>query len=95
MATPSFLLSKYGDYWHRYQDSGDWNVVREGERHVRATLSNWGSVSVPTCVRLSAYIEKFVDLVGAQGTRVTRTKCRSRGDRVCEYDIHWTAGVTA
>jgi hypothetical protein len=91
MASADFLFSKYGDFWRRYQDTGQWSMTRENERCVRATLSSWGSTSEATCVRLAAYMEKFLELCGAHGARATRTRCRSRGDAVCEYRLAWSA----
>jgi predicted hydrocarbon binding protein len=93
MASPSFLFSKYGAFWRRYQDSGEWSVVKEGERRVRGSLVGWGSVSESTCVRLAAYIERMLELCGAKGIRVTRPRCRSRGDACCEYLCEWSGGA--
>ncbi len=95
MATPSFLLQKYGDYWRRYQDSGEWTITKEGDRRVRASLARWGSVESATCIRLGAYIQRFVELIGAVAPRVHRSKCRGRGDAVCEYVVEWYDGPKA
>jgi len=94
MASPSFLLSKYGEFWRRYQDSGTWAVDREAPKRVRCTLSNWGSRSEATCVRLSSYIERFLQLAGGKGARALRTKCNARGDRSCEYLCEWDSGLS-
>jgi hypothetical protein len=94
LASPTFLLQKYGDYWRRYQDTGAWSVQKEDARRVRATLEKWGSVSEATCIRLAAYIEKMVELAGGRGAHTTRTRCRSRGDAVCEYLVDWREGAT-
>ncbi|MBX3191004.1 MAG: hypothetical protein KF819_28670 [Labilithrix sp.] len=93
MASVGFVLGKYGEYWRRYQDSGEWTVSTEGPRRVRGTLSGWGSTSEATCARLAAYVERFCELCGAKGARVTRARCRTRGDRVCEYLIEWRGGL--
>jgi predicted hydrocarbon binding protein len=95
VATPTYLLTKYGEYWRRYQDSGVWKVDREADRRVRASLAQWGSTSQATCVRLAGYIEGFLEVIGAKGVRVDRVKCRSRGDNVCEYLAEWKSGVTS
>lgn len=95
IATPTYLLTKYGEYWRRYQDTGTWKVAREAERSVRATLAQWGSKSEASCVRLAGYIEGFLDNVGAKATTVARVRCRSRGDAVCEYLAEWRGGMRA
>lgn len=95
LSTPTYLLGKYGEYWRRYQDTGVWTVNREGERTVRASLAQWASRSEASCERLAGYIEGFLDTIGANGTKVERVRCRSRGDRVCEYVAVWKGGLTA
>lgn len=91
MASPSFLMARYGEFWRRYQDTGTWTVHRPSDLHVRCTLAGWASTSETTCVRLAAYVERFLALVGANGVHLTRTKCTARGDAVCEYDAKWSS----
>jgi predicted hydrocarbon binding protein len=95
LSTPTSLLTKYGEYWRRYQDTGVWTVQREAERTVRAALAQWGSTAEASCVRLAAYIEGFLSQIGAKGVNVRRMKCRARGDDVCEYLAEWKSGATA
>lgn len=89
MANPAFLIEKHADYWRRYQDSGDWTIVRERETRARATLAGWGSKSEASCARLASYVARMVELIGQKNVRVTRPKCRARGDAVCELVIEW------
>jgi predicted hydrocarbon binding protein len=89
MANPAFLIEKHADYWRRYQDTGDWTIVRERDTRVRATLSGWGSRSEASCSRLAAYVGRMVELIGQKNVRVTRARCRARGDAVCELVLEW------
>lgn len=93
MATVEFLLTKYGEFWKRYQDTGRWQIEREGPHVVRAKLTGWASRSEATCIRLGGYIERFLQIVGAQGAKVTRLKCAVRGDRHCELLCEWESGL--
>ena len=81
-------------YWRRYQDSGEWSVEPVGPLAARARLSGWASRSDATCVRLATYIERFLQLAGGQGAKVSRVKCCSRGDRFCEYHCEWKKGLS-
>ncbi len=42
VAVAAYFLRKYTSFWRRYQDTGDWVIVREGDRRIRATLDGVG-----------------------------------------------------
>ena len=41
------------------------------------------------CTSGTAYFRRAVEMCGARAARVTHTRCRSRGDAVCEFYITW------
>ena len=89
LASPAFLMEKYGDFWRRYQDSGAWSVSRDGETRVHAALAGWASNEDACCARLGAYIGRMIELVVRKDVRVTHAKCHVRGDARCEYVLDW------
>jgi predicted hydrocarbon binding protein len=89
MANPAFTLERTAEFWRRYQDSGEWTIVREAPNRVRATLAGWGSLDEVTCVRLCAYTRRLFELVGAKDVFLDRTACRLRGDDACVFVGGW------
>lgn len=41
------------------------------------------------CISGTAYFRRSVELCGARAARISHTRCRSRGDPVCEFYITW------
>jgi predicted hydrocarbon binding protein len=90
MANPAFVIERLAEFWGRYQDSGVWNVVRESETRVTATLRGWGSRDEATCVRLAAYSKRLFELVGAKNAWLDRRSCEARGDEACVFAGGWS-----
>lgn len=89
LATPVYVIERSTSYWRRFQDTGEWKVVREPPRGVRATLEGWGSEDELTCVRLAAYMFRLFQLVGAKNGTLERVACRVRGDPACVFEGEW------
>lgn len=89
MAHPAYVLERAAGFWRRFQDSGTWEVERQSPTRVRATLRDWGSEDELSCIRLSAYIERLFQLVGARNGALERLACRARGDEACVFAGHW------
>jgi uncharacterized protein (TIGR02265 family) len=41
------------------------------------------------CLTIVGWHERAIELSGGRNVKVSQTKCRSRGDRVCQYDCSW------
>ena len=41
------------------------------------------------CLTVVGWYEKAIEMCGATNAKVTETKCRARGDDVCEYLCEW------
>ncbi len=77
MASPTFLVQRYGEYWRRYQTTGAWNIEGTPPWRVRARLDDWESRVEPTRVRLVAYIERMLELIGFESVVVQRVLSRA------------------
>ena len=89
MANPAYVMERSAGFWGRFQDSGTWTVERESPTRVRATLRDWGSEDELTCIRLTAYMERLFQLVGARNGSLQRLACRARGDAACLFTGRW------
>jgi hypothetical protein len=41
------------------------------------------------CLTVVGWHERAIELSGGRNVKVSQAKCRSRGDRVCQYDCRW------
>jgi hypothetical protein len=87
--SPAFLISRTGKVWHRFHDTGEWEVKGHGKQ-IEGTLRDFGVVSAAYCRMLTEWIRRAGQLTGSKGGDVQHTKCRARGDDVCVFAAWWT-----
>ncbi|HVY48789.1 MAG TPA: V4R domain-containing protein [Minicystis sp.] len=70
--------------WARAYDTGAWTTEVK-EREVVARLSDLGVVDAALCRGLAGYLARALELAGAEDVVIDETRCRARGEPVCEF----------
>ena len=83
LMNPATVVEKTTDYWHKFHDTGSWEMMRVGDNEIQGVLSGWGVVDHALCR----------ELVGAQNVIVEHPECRGRGHARCLFRGRW--GATA
>lgn len=89
MANPAFIIEQVANYWARFHDTGEWQVVRHDPHHATGNLRNWGVVDAALCQEAQGYIKRALELVGAKCVSVQHSRCRVSGSSECEFDARW------
>ena len=71
MANPAYVLEKAGEYWSRFYDSGEWEVVRETPNRARGTLSGVQPFDPYLGIYVTEYCHRLFELVGAKEVRTS------------------------
>jgi hypothetical protein len=75
---------------HRtYQDFGSASYAPRSDTSGVLTIKYDTAPPVSFCISGSAYFRHAIELCGARSALTTHTRCRSRGDAVCEFYITW------
>ena len=83
------FLSQSAMIHHAYQDFGSASYAPLSDTSGLLTI-NYESAPPPSfCPSGSAYFRHAVELCGARSARITHTRCRARGDSVCEFYVTW------
>jgi len=83
------FLSQSALIHHAYQDFGSASYGPLSDTSGLLTI-NYETAPPPSfCPSGSAYFRRAVELCGARSARITHTRCRARGDAVCEFYITW------
>jgi hypothetical protein len=85
--TPAFLVDRAGRLWHRFHDSGEWDVEGSGNR-LRGSLRSFCVVDAGYCRVVGAWIKRAGEMTGVRG-EVQHTVCRSRGADVEVFEGWW------
>jgi hypothetical protein len=83
------FLSQSALIHHAYQDFGSASYEPLSDTSGLLTIKYDQAPPVSFCVSGAAYFRRAVELCGSRSARVTHTRCRSRGDAVCEFYIIW------
>lgn len=86
--SPMFFLDRAGRIWHRFHDSGEWEV-EGGERSLRGTLRDFAVVDADFCRLLAAWIKRASEMTGVEGS-IEHPACRARGDEACVFTGRWS-----
>jgi hypothetical protein len=74
---------------HAYQDFGSASYEPLSETSGLLTIKYDMAPPASFCASGTSYFRHAVELCGAQEASITHTRCRGRGDSVCEFYITW------
>jgi uncharacterized protein (TIGR02265 family) len=86
---PHHLLSFAESIYAYYYGEGRRTYERTGPQSARLVTHGAPPATPGDCLTVVAWHERAIELSGGRNARVQETKCRSRGDAVCEYLCSW------
>jgi hypothetical protein len=86
---PHGLLKHVAQIHRMYKDTG-YMTYEWADKNV-AVLRTFDckSFSAPDCLTNLGWHEQAVELCGGRGARANETRCRARGEPLCEYRVQW------
>jgi hypothetical protein len=86
-STPAYFMDRAGRLWHRFHDSGEWDVQGAGNR-LKGTLRDFVVVDAHYCRVVAAWIKRAGEMTGTRG-QVVHTECRARGGAAEVFEGWW------
>ncbi len=86
---PHGLLRRAAQIYQAYYDTGRREYERLGDHTAALRTYDSATVSKHDCLTVVGWHRKAIEMCGGTNVRVTETKCRARGDNVCEYVCEW------
>ena len=86
--TPPALLSKASQMWSSIYNCGQLRVEDQTPTSARISLIDFPSEPAG-CHRISGWLERMAELTGVKDISVEQTRCFSRGDKHCEWQLQW------
>ena len=88
--TPHWLMDRGVRIYDVNVGSGRWQVEKVSERELIARLDGFAEPDPALCRRWSGWIQRAAEMTGAKQCTVPETRCRLRGDPLCEYRGTWS-----
>ncbi len=86
---PHHLLSFAESIYAYYYAEGRRTYEKTGPTAATLVTYDAPPATPGDCLTVVAWHERAIELSGGRNARVVETKCRSRGDAVCEYRCSW------
>jgi hypothetical protein len=86
--TPAALLSKASQMWSALYNCGELRVESQSSTGAHIVLADFPS-ELAGCSRMTGWIERIAGLTGVTHIDVQQTKCFTKGDPNCEWQITW------
>ena len=86
---PHHLLSFAESIYSYYYVEGRRTYQKTGPNSAVLTTYDAPPATPGDCLTVVGWHERAVEMSGGMNVQVTETRCRSRGDEVCEYRISW------
>ncbi len=91
VASPALMEANAQRVWQTYVDEGSLAVRLYGPAALEARVRGWSRHHPTVCRTMQPAMEHVLRAVGYRSVSVTRTRCVSRGDGLCEFDVRFGA----
>lgn len=86
---PQGLLKNTSAIYKVYYDTGRRDYEKRGAHSAVLRTHESLSFSPSDCLTVVGWYERAIQMCGGRNVRVIESRCRARGDDVCEYSCEW------
>ncbi len=87
---PQAFMKKANLIYRFYYDVGHRTYEATGPAEGTLTTHDAETFSAADCATVIGWYAEALAMCGAMNVRVDETRCRARGDDVCEYTVRWS-----
>lgn len=86
---PHALLKHIAQLHRLYKDTGQMTYDRMDDTTAVLRAFECDSFSISDCLTNLGWHERAIELCGGRNVRTVETRCRTKGDYMCEYTCRW------
>jgi hypothetical protein len=90
VADPHFIIRKASQVFSNYYDSGKMEVVSLDPKSAHMRVSGFDQPCTEFCDRVQGWMERTLELTGAQKIVMSHPKCMVKGDSACDFVGRWS-----
>jgi hypothetical protein len=84
-----WILGRSVRLWSAHYDSGYLEVATRGPRAAILRMRGFAMPHRAHCLSVTGWAERSIELSGGKRPVMEETKCRTRGDELCQLDVTW------
>jgi hypothetical protein len=89
LGSVQWILGRAVRLWSAHYDSGYLEVATRGPRQAILRMRGFASPHPAHCLSVAGWAERSIELSGGKQTMLEETKCRNKGDELCQLDATW------
>jgi hypothetical protein len=89
IGTPEMMVPRGAAAWNSYYDQGTMKATTEGPGTAMMQLSGVRLPHRAICMRITGWMEKFVDLASGKKATILHTQCTLQGGALEEWTGRW------
>ena len=89
VGTTQWILGRGARLWNAHYDSGALEVRTPGWHDAELRFHAFATPHRVLCLSLTGWCERSIELSGGTRVKVTESRCRLRGDDLCQLDAAW------
>lgn len=89
VGTTHWLLGRAVRLWSAHYDSGYLEVLTQGPRAAVLRIHAFAQPDRAHCLSVIGWCERSIELSGGTSVQVVESRCRTRGDDVCQLEATW------
>ena len=84
-----WILGRGVRLWSAHYDSGFCEITNIGPTDALMRIHAFATPHQAHCLSVAGWVERSVELSGGKRPVVVESRCRTRGDSLCQIDISW------
>jgi hypothetical protein len=89
LGSVNWILGRAVRLWSAHYDTGYLEVMTRGPRSAVLRIRGFATPHPVHCLAVAGWCERSVELSGGKRVTLEETKCRNRGDELCQMDVRW------
>jgi hypothetical protein len=89
VGTVHWILGRAVRLWSAHYDSGFLEVATRGPKAAVLRVRGFATPHRAHCLAVHGWAERSIELSGGKKVVMEESKCRTRGDELCQYDASW------
>jgi hypothetical protein len=89
LGSVQWILGRAVRLWSAHYDSGYLEVATRGPKQAILRMRGFASPHPAHCLSVAGWAERSIELSGGKQTKLEETKCRNKGEELCQLDCSW------
>jgi hypothetical protein len=89
VGTTHWILGRAVRLWGAHYDSGSLDVMTRGPRTCVLRIRGFETPHIVHCQSVLGWAERSIELSGGKNVTGKETRCRTRGDELCQIEASW------